>query len=175
VYKRQGGKEPWRPGTAAPEPTLADLMNSHLDERDRPVGLLPSGPVNGGHAAHASPPAMKQPEAAGHDAHVETPRPPATPAVNVAASISQPKVGDNVLDIRLTDAQGKPVIGAKVAVSVAMTNMDMGSARLAAKELGGGRYRATVNFSMAGPWRVTLTVMPPNGPTTAKPFDFQAR
>lgn len=68
-----------------------------------------------------------------------------------------PVVGDNALDIAVTDASGKPVTGLKLAASVAMTSMDMGTTKPKVTEGQAGHYTAVVNFSMKGPWRVMLT------------------
>ncbi|MCA1596525.1 MAG: FixH family protein, partial [Chloroflexi bacterium] len=83
-------------------------------------------------------------------------------AQNAIAAITlrpnPPIMGDNTLDILVTDpASGKPIAGLKIDAVVSMESMDMGTTRVRAKELGGGRYRAIVTFSMNGPWRVILT------------------
>lgn len=67
-----------------------------------------------------------------------------------------PRVGDNTLDMSFVDASGKAVSGLKMTARVEMTSMDMGAAHPAVQDVGGGRYRVPVNFSMAGPWKVTL-------------------
>jgi len=78
-----------------------------------------------------------------------------------------------VVEIRVTGADGAPLSGAKVAAEVNMTNMDMGVARPAVTEAAPGRYQATVNFSMRGPWRLVLTVAPKTDAAFVKPFDFR--
>jgi len=97
----------------------------------------------------------------------------ASPAIN--ATIDAPKAGDNTLQITVTDAQGKPVTGAGVAATVAMTSMDMGTTHPAVKDIGNGKYAATVNFGMAGPWRVKVKVTPPGQKPITKAFDFTAK
>ncbi len=67
-------------------------------------------------------------------------------------------VGHNTLQISVRDDSGKPQPGAKVILSVLMTSMDMGTAHPPVKDLGGGEYSATIDFSMAGPWRVKAVV-----------------
>lgn len=88
--------------------------------------------------------------------------------LKISASVSAAHVGENPLRLTLTDAAGKPLVGAKVTLSVGMTNMDMGTSHPEVVEEGDGVYRATVSFAMAGPWRVTVKV----GETTQS-FDFQ--
>ena len=96
--------------------------------------------------------------------------------VNIMAVMaSAPKSGDNPLDITLADAQGKPVVGATITTSVAMTSMDMGTTHPAVTEKGAGKYAVTVNFSMAGPWRVTVKVTAPSQKPQSKAFDFTAK
>jgi len=108
------------------------------------------------------------------------PKPGPTPAAPAPAKIaatmaSAPKSGDNSLLINITDAQGKPVTGAAITTSVAMTSMDMGTTHPAVAEKGGGKYAATVNFSMAGPWRIKLKVTAPGQKPQTKAFDFSAK
>ncbi len=103
-----------------------------------------------------------------------------TPAASVpvqitATTASAPKAGDNALTISLTGAQGKPVTGAKITTSVAMTSMDMGTTHPAVTEEGGGKYTTTTTFSMAGPWRVKVKVTPPGQKPQTKAFDFTAK
>ena len=111
---------------------------------------------------------------------MDTPSASGTPAtsapVNIAATIaSTPKAGDNPLTISITDAEGKPVTGAAISTSVAMTSMDMGTTYPAVTEKGVGQYASTVNFSMAGPWRVKVKVTAPGQKPQIKAFDFTAK
>jgi hypothetical protein len=106
--------------------------------------------------------------------------PPAKPAVSgpvkiMAVTASAPKSGDNSLTISITDVQGKPIAGAKITTSVAMTSMDMGTTHPIVADKGAGQYSATVNFSMAGPWRVQVKVTPPGQKPQIKSFDFTAK
>ena len=98
-----------------------------------------------------------------------TPTLPAPVAVTIAgvtATIApdSPKARrKNVLTMTVTGSDGKPLSGAMVTSSVAMTSMDMGTTHPAFSDLGNGHYQGNVTFSMAGPWRVVLTVTPPGG------------
>ncbi len=97
-------------------------------------------------------------------------------AIAAALTPNPPQVGSpNTLTVTVTDAAGKPVAGAKVTSSVAMTTMDMGTTHPAFKDMGGGKYEGKVGFSMAGPWRVSVKVMPPGQKPQAKAFDFTAK
>jgi len=96
-------------------------------------------------------------------------------SLKITAKMASPaKSGDNTLNITVTNAAGKPVMGAKVTAQVAMTSMDMGTSSPAVKETGKGRYITTVAFSMAGPWRVTLKVVAPGQKAETKALDFTA-
>ena len=85
-------------------------------------------------------------------------------AVTAMIAPDPPKAREpNMLTLTVTGADGKPLAGATVNSSVAMTSMDMGTSHPDFKDLGDGRYQGSVIFSMAGPWRVSLTILPPNG------------
>ncbi len=76
--------------------------------------------------------------------------------VTITVTPNPPVVGDNTLEITVVSANGKPVTGLKLAATVAMVTMDMGTTHPTVSELGGGHYKTKVNFSMAGPWRIVL-------------------
>lgn len=84
----------------------------------------------------------------------------------------KPAVGDNAFTLTVTNPDGSPAPGAKVTLSVAMTNMDMGVAHPTVHDEGAGRYTATANFGMAGPWRITAKVEAPGRKAATKSFDF---
>jgi hypothetical protein len=93
----------------------------------------------------------------------------------VTVTPNPPIVGDNKLDVVVTDIRGKPVTGLKLSAAVAMTSMDMGTARPKAIEGKDGRYAFPVTFSMKGPWRVTLTVQVPKQRAFTKSFEFNVK
>ena len=76
--------------------------------------------------------------------------------VTVTLTQNPPAVGDNTLDVLVSDANGKPVTGLKLMAAVAMTSMDMGTEHPKSVEGKDGHYTVPVKFSMKGPWRVTL-------------------
>jgi hypothetical protein len=108
--------------------------------------------------------------------------PPAAPAsanlpVTVTPMPNPPIVGDNTLDILVTDTGGKPVTGLKLTATVEMTSMDMGTTHPKVTEGKNGHYSVTVNFSMKGPWRVTLASETPQNkqaPAVHAALDFNA-
>lgn len=96
--------------------------------------------------------------------------------VNVKATLSKsPTVGENALQIAITDSKGAAIKDAKVTVSVAITSMDMGTTRPKVTNKGDGTYSAAVNFSMAGPWRVVVRVETSGHKALTKSFDFQPK
>lgn len=95
-------------------------------------------------------------------------------AFKVDASAPKPSVGHNVITLTITTPDGKPVDKVKVTASVGMTNMDMGTTHLAVASRGKGRYSVNAVFSMAGPWRLTVTVSASGRAPSTYHFDFQA-
>ena len=93
-----------------------------------------------------------------------TPRALTVSSVTAVIAPAPPKAQRaSPLTLTVMGSDGKPLVGATVTASVAMTSMDMGTSHPAVKDLGDGRYQGQVEFSMAGPWRVTVTVTPPGG------------
>ena len=95
--------------------------------------------------------------------------------LKIIGTIANAASGDNVMSLAVTDSKGAPVTGARIAASVAMTSMDMGTSHPQFTEIGKGVYHSTVNFGMSGPWRVTVKVTPPNGAPQTATFDFDAK
>src|SRR5262249_36174276 len=104
---------------------------------------------------------------------------PAGPPGGIKGTLNTPrdavKGGKNSLEFTVLDPTGKRVDGAKVTSAVEMTSMDMGIARPKAQEGKDGRYTTEVEFSMKGPWRITLTVAPPNQKPFMRSFDFEVK
>jgi hypothetical protein len=101
--------------------------------------------------------------------------PPAGPKVVLNTPAGALKVGKNVLSFTLLNGAGRPITGAKVTTAVGMTSMDMGTAHPKAQAGKDGRYTTEVEFSMAGPWRVTLTIAAPNQKPFTRAFDFNVK
>ena len=75
-----------------------------------------------------------------------------------------PKLGDNQMEVTVTDAGGKPIDTAEVSVQFfmpAMPTMNMPAMRSEAKlaPAGGGVYRGSGQVMMAGRWDATVTVV----------------
>ncbi len=93
--------------------------------------------------------------------------------ISAAMTPDPPRVGAaNRMVVTVMDSTGKPVTGAKVTSEVGMTSMNMGTGRPLFRDLGDGRYEGSPRFSMPGPWRVRLTVTPPQGKPATRSFDY---
>jgi len=87
-----------------------------------------------------------------------------------------PIAGKNNVEISITDASGKAVTDAKVALSYSMPPM-AGMAPMNYKadaELKGNAYRVIVNYSMAGSWNNDLRITRA-GKTTSVKFTIDAK
>lgn len=71
---------------------------------------------------------------------------------------SPPAVGHAHLELKLTDPQGQPLQGADLSIRGDMTHPGMTPVLAEVTELGGGRYTAAIEWSMAGDWVVTIEV-----------------
>ena len=72
-------------------------------------------------------------------------------------------VGPATITFKLADADGKPITGARVAIEADMSHAGMSPIFGEAKEADPGRYRAQVEFPMAGDWVTLLHVTLPGG------------
>jgi hypothetical protein len=69
-----------------------------------------------------------------------------------------PRVGPVTIALKLTDAAGAPVTGAFMKLEGNMSHAGMSPVFGETKEIEPGRYRATLDLSMAGDWFVLVTV-----------------
>lgn len=95
--------------------------------------------------------------------------------LKVEATLEKPGVGDNDVSVTILTPDGRPVEGAKIIAAVAMTSMDMGTTHPVVKDIGKGKYGLKANFSMMGPWRLTLAVSGTGMPPSTYNFDFEAK
>lgn len=92
-----------------------------------------------------------------------SPAPAATPTpkpvtIQVETNPTPAMMGDMTLTLTIQDAQGNPIEGARVDVSVDHTDMTGMGMSGAATEQSGGKYAISANFSMSGNWKMTVYV-----------------
>jgi Cu(I)/Ag(I) efflux system membrane fusion protein len=87
--------------------------------------------------------------------------------VRLSLDPDPPRAGDNILNVELRDAQGKPIDGAQLgfvydmAAMGAMPEMKGGGD---VKAMSGGKYQITYHLSMLGDWTLTLGIDAPGHP-----------
>jgi copper transport protein len=73
--------------------------------------------------------------------------------------------GTNTFTVRVTDPQGKAITGAAVSITTDMLDMDMGEQTTQLQPVGDsqpGVYSGQADLTMAGHWKVTVRVLPPD-------------
>ncbi|MDQ2903104.1 MAG: FixH family protein [Ktedonobacteraceae bacterium] len=75
----------------------------------------------------------------------------------------------------LFSASQQPVTGATVVLESNMETMDMGTERAPAPDQGKGIYRASVQFSMSGFWKVQVLISRPGTPPARAAFYVTAQ
>ena len=83
-----------------------------------------------------------------------------------------PKAGNVLLKLTLTDQAGKPVTNAQVVFVYTMPMPGMTDSKVAARHTKEGLYEGTVLFGMGGTWVVTVNVTVPGQPPIAEKFQF---
>lgn len=77
---------------------------------------------------------------------------------------------DNLVSVQVRDARGNPLPNAVVSLHADMMTMSMPVPDAHATADGTGRYSARLAFSMAGPWRLTVTIVAPGHPKAEAAF-----
>lgn len=93
-------------------------------------------------------------------------------AVELLKATQDRSVGPGAVDIQVRDAQGNPVEGAQVSLRGEMSHAGMIPVGAMAQDLGAGRYRAVLEWTMAGDWIVTVVVELPDGRVVQEQFDL---
>lgn len=82
-------------------------------------------------------------------------------AIQFTTSPSPPHAGNNILRVKLTGADGRPLAGASVTTTffmAAMPAMGMSALRAASQlaDQGGGNYEGAAELRSGGTWQVTI-------------------
>ena len=73
----------------------------------------------------------------------------------------KPRLGENVVKIKIRDAKGAPVLDATVTINSNMAMPGMAVGKAVAKHVKDGVYQAPVNLGMAGSWEIGVSVQRP--------------
>jgi Cu(I)/Ag(I) efflux system membrane fusion protein len=92
--------------------------------------------------------------------------------LSLATAPEKPKAGNVLLQLTLTDQDGKPVTNAQVLFVYTMPMPGMTDSKAAARYTKDGLYEGTVLFGMGGTWVVTVNVTIPGRPPIAEKFQF---
>jgi hypothetical protein len=87
---------------------------------------------------------------------------------------SPPKVGQNILRVRLTGEKGEAILNAKVSLSFTMPMPGMTDVSASASLSKDGFYEAKANLGMGGTWHVTVKVAVPGKPEIKQRFAVAA-
>ncbi len=96
--------------------------------------------------------------------------------VEVKIDKNPPVVGNNNIKVEIEDADRKYITDAKVKIEYSMPAMP-GMPPMNYKtdaELKGNEYKATMNFSMSGPWNIAVKIIR-GGKTTTMKFNIDVR
>ena len=83
-----------------------------------------------------------------------------------------PKAGEVLLRLNVTDQAGKPVTNAQVVFVYTMPMPGMADSKATARHTKDGLYEGTVMFGMGGTWLVTVNITVPGRPPIAEKFQF---
>src|SRR5215216_266826 len=95
--------------------------------------------------------------------------------VSVAHEITPqpPRAGQVTITMRVTDASGRPLTGARIKLEGNMTHAGMVPAFADVTEFEPGRYRANMELSMAGDWLIVVHLTLPDGSTVDRQFEIK--
>jgi Cu(I)/Ag(I) efflux system membrane fusion protein len=83
-----------------------------------------------------------------------------------------PKAGNVLLKLKLTDQAGKPVTNAQVVFVYTMPMPGMTDSKATAQHTKDGLYEGTVMFGMGGTWVVTVNLTVPGRSPIAEKYQF---
>jgi len=83
------------------------------------------------------------------------------------------RVGSATIILKVSDASGKPITGAHIAIETDMSHAGMSPGFAEAKEAEPGRYQAHLEFQMAGDWVILLHIAQPDGKKLERQIDVR--
>jgi YtkA-like len=99
--------------------------------------------------------------------------PPPFVAIEQEVSPDPVRVGPAIVAFKLSDAAGKPISNAHVAVEADMSHPGMQPRFAKAIERERGRYLAQLEFPMAGDWVILLHITLPDSKKVERQFDVR--
>ena len=85
------------------------------------------------------------------------------------------KMGENELELVVTDAQGRPATDLSVSFDCVHRTMEMEKQVVAASHTGEGRYRGKVAIAMAGSWAILVDVSRGGQRLGRQEFSFEVK
>jgi YtkA-like len=82
-------------------------------------------------------------------------------------------VGHATITLRVTDGSGKPVSGARLKLEGNMSHAGMAPVFADAPEVEPGRYRTSMELTMAGDWIVLVHLTLANGTKVDQQFEIK--
>jgi membrane fusion protein, copper/silver efflux system len=92
--------------------------------------------------------------------------------LSLTTAPEQPKAGDVLLKLKLTDQTGKPVTNAQVLFVYTMPMPGMTDSKAMARHTADGLYEGKVMFGMGGTWVVTVNVTVPGQSPIVEKYQF---
>jgi Cu(I)/Ag(I) efflux system membrane fusion protein len=92
--------------------------------------------------------------------------------LSLTTAPENPKAGDVLLKLKLTDQAGKPVTNAQVLFVYTMPMPGMTDSKATTRHIADGLYEGKVMFGMGGTWVVTVNVTVPGRPPVAEKYQF---
>lgn len=84
-----------------------------------------------------------------------------------------PRVGTARIALRVSDAAGRPLSGARVELEGNMAHAGMRPVFGEARESGPGRYESALEFTMGGDWVILVRLTLPDGREIERQFDVK--
>jgi hypothetical protein len=102
-------------------------------------------------------------------------RPESQDGVSVEHEVSPrpPRVGPARIALRVSDAAGRPLSGARISLEGNMSHAGMRPVFGEARESEPGRYQSDLEFTMGGDWVILVRLTLPDGRKIERQFDVK--